>query len=103
MRKWLSISLILLCSADILFSQNPSCPDNLIYLDGGVFIRVYDPNLPVSSSNPSNLNIPVFGSGLALLPNISGPGPSPTFFSTSGGTYYYWNGSIWVNTGHSAG
>ncbi|MGZ3900351.1 MAG: hypothetical protein ACXVDC_08495, partial [Bacteroidia bacterium] len=86
-----------------LFSQTPTCPSPYVYMDGGSFIRYYDPSLPLSSTNPANTNIPTFGSGLTLMPNINGGTPSPTFYSTSGGTYWYWNGSTWVNTNHSTG
>ncbi|MGZ4090675.1 MAG: hypothetical protein ACXVNO_08145, partial [Bacteroidia bacterium] len=86
-----------------LFSQTPTCPSPYVYMDGGSFIRYYDPSLPLSSTNPANTNIPTFGSGLTLMPNINGGTPSPTFYTTSGGTYWYWNGSSWVNTNHSTG
>ncbi|MBL7934112.1 MAG: gliding motility-associated C-terminal domain-containing protein, partial [Bacteroidia bacterium] len=45
----------------------------------------------------------VFGSGLTLMPNISGGTLTPTFYTTSGNTYWYWSGTAWVNTGHSTG
>lgn len=84
-------------------SQVPTCPSPYVYMDGGPFIKFYNPALPLSATNPSNTNIPTFGSGLALMPNINGGLPSPTFYTTSGGNYYWWNGTSWVNTGHSTG
>ncbi len=89
-----------------VFSANcqvPSCPSPYVYMDGGPFIKFYNPALPLSATNPSNTNIPTFGSGLALMPNINGGLPSPTFYSTSGGNYYWYNGTSWVNTGNGTG
>jgi len=85
------------------FAQNPSCSNGFVYMDGGSFIKVYDPSQPISVLNPSNTTIPTFGGGLALMPNINGGTLTPTFYSTSGGNYWYWNGVAWTNTGHSAG
>lgn len=99
------ITIACMFSSVQLFSQMPTCPSPYVYMDGGSFIQFYNPALPLSATNPSNTNIPTFGSGLALMPNITGPSftPSPTFYTTSGNNYYYWNGSSWVNTGGSTG
>src|SRR5688572_8124910 len=86
-----------------LFAQNITCPSPYIFIDGGTFIRMYDPNQPFSATNPQNTNIPTFGGGLTLMPNLNGGTVCPTFYTTSGGNYYYWNGASWVNTGHSTG
>ena len=85
------------------FAQTLTCPSPYIYMDGSQFIKFYNPALPLGANNPANTNIPTFGSGLTLMPNINGGTLSPTFYSTSGGTYWYWNGVSWVNTGHSTG
>lgn len=97
------IFLITFLSGIVCFAQNPSCNNNFIYLDGAAFIKVYNPNLPLSATNPSPTNIPSFGAGLALMPNINGGTLSPTFYSTSAGTYWYWSGTGWINTGHAVG
>lgn len=87
------------------FSQNPVCSDGYIYLDGDSLIKVYDPSQPLSVNNPSAISIPTLasGAGLALMPSINGGSLSPTFYSTSGGTYWYWDGTGWVDTGHNVG
>ena len=105
MRKCSKIIFILFLffSEYSAFSQVPTCPSPYVWMDGGPFIKFYDPSLPLSATNPSTTNIPTFGSGLALMPNINGGTPSPTFYSTSGGFYYWFNGTSWVNTGHSTG
>ena len=97
------VLVVFLATVSHYFAQTPACPSPYAYLDGSTFIRYYDPAQPVSGSNPANTNIPTFGSGLTLMPNINGGTLSPTFYSTSGGTYWYWNGVTWVNTGHGTG
>ncbi|MCW3076857.1 MAG: hypothetical protein JWO32_1466 [Bacteroidetes bacterium] len=72
-------------------------------MEGGTMIQFYNPSAPLSATNPSNTNIPTFGSGLTLMPNINGGTLTPTFYTTSGGTYWYWSGNAWVNTGGSTG
>jgi gliding motility-associated-like protein len=85
-----------------------NCPNGLVYIAPNYFssssyIQVYDPSLPYSASNPSNTNIQCNQcGGLALLPNLNGGTLSPTFYSVFSGKYHYWNGTTWVNTGHSA-
>lgn len=84
-------------------AQGLSCPSPFVYMDGGTFISVYNPALPLSATNPSQTTIPTFGSGLTLMPNINGGTLTPTFYSTSGGNYWYWSGTAWVNTNHGTG
>ncbi len=85
-----------------LFSQFniPSCPSTNIYFHTSP-IQIYNPNLPLSASNPSSTGIPGGGTGLYLGPNINGGTLTPTFYSIIGNTYQWWNGAVWVNTGHS--
>lgn len=103
MGKREAILLILFLSGMICFAQNPSCSNEFVYMDGPASILVYDPQQPLSATNPGTTNIPSFGSGLALMPSINGGTLSPTFYATSGGTYWFWSGSAWINTGHSTG
>ncbi len=88
------------------FAQHPIANSNLIYYTDLVsnYIKVYNSSLPLSISNPSITNVPTacLGcQGLSILPNINGGTLTPTFYSTSSIYYYYWNGSSWVNTGHT--
>jgi gliding motility-associated-like protein len=103
MKKRGAIFLILFLSGILCLAQNPVCSDGYVYMDGGTFIKYYDPSMPLSSTNPAPTNIPTFGGGLALMPNINGGTLTPTFYTTSGGNYWYWSGVSWVNTGHSTG
>lgn len=103
MKRGLIILLILLLGNQIIYAQAPTCPSPLIYMDSGLNLEAYDPSQPLSATNPASTGITVFGSGLTLMPNISGGTLTPTFYTTSGGTYWYWSGSNWVNTGHTTG
>jgi gliding motility-associated-like protein len=71
-------------------------------------IYMYDPSQPiVAGINPVQNTIPISQTvyGFVVSPNLSGTGPSPTFYITAGiaNTYHYYDGTNWVNTGHVAG
>ncbi len=91
-------------------SQTISCNSNVIYLHTSAAacgtcantpIKVFDPTLPLSATNPSNLVVPSGGSGLAFGNNLNSSTPNPTFYTIIGNSVNWWNGSAWVNTGHT--
>lgn len=90
-------------------AQLPVCSgagSGLIYYITGNKIYNLDPTQPLSATNPAVNTIAPPGSGasgIAVSKNINGPGASPTFYVVSGGNYWYYDGSTWVNTGHSQG
>jgi gliding motility-associated-like protein len=89
-------------------AQLPVCTgpgSGLIYYLSGNSIMQWDPALPFSTTNPSVNSIPYppGAIGLAVSDNINGPGPSPTFYAADAQFYWYWDGSTWINTGHTAG
>ncbi len=99
------LSIVLLfVSQEKLYAQPPcqNGPDGIIYIQSGG-IQNYDPSLPISATNPTLNTIPNGGGGLAVANNLNGPGPSPTFYTIDSGNYFFWDGTAWVNTGHSAG
>ena len=102
---FVSVLTTLLCPRYIAQAAPITCPSPLIYFlaQNQASIGVFDPSVPLSATNPSNTNIPVPGGSTAitLMPNLNG-GLSPTFYITLNGTYQYWNGSSWVNTGQNA-
>ena len=100
--RWLFYFALLL-TLGTLKAQMPTCPSPYVFMDGGGNLKFYDPSQPLSSTNPVTLNITAFRSGLTLKPNINGGTPNPTFYTVSGGNYYYWNGTAWTNTGHGTG
>ncbi len=73
------------------------------YTANGIFN--YNPALPMSATNPSqnSITVPFACVGLAAGPNLNAPTPSTTFYTIENGNYLYYNGSSWVNTGHSSG
>lgn len=90
------------------YAQLPTCatnPSTVIYIQTGSTIYNYDVTLPISATNPSTNTIvlPSGAGGLAVSNNLNGPGPSPTFYTSVGGNYWYYDGAAWVNTGHSCG
>ncbi len=97
------VILLFFFSPLAILAQSITCPSPFVYMDSGNFIQYYDPSQPLGPNNPVTTNIPTFGSGLTLMPNINGGSPSPTFYSVSGGTYWYWDGTNWVNTNHQTG
>jgi hypothetical protein len=95
--------LILFFILSVLFiqAQMTPCQNNLVYWDLSP-IRIYDPALPYSGTNPVNAVEPNGPGGLSYGPNFTGGFPSPTYYTVIAGQYNYWNGSVWVSTGHAA-
>ena len=110
MKNNLTKRLIILCTGLLLLIGKATgqidCNQGLIYYTSGGSIMTLDPTQPlVVGVNPITNAIPQLGGseGLAVGDNINGPGPSPTFYTTMGSQYWYWDGVTWVNTGHSSG
>lgn len=92
-------------------AQLPFYGDGLIYRLNSNVISNFDPNQPLSATNPINntaslaLNVSI--SGLAVGENMFANDGSYTFYAcnTQSNTYYYYDGGndTWVNTGHSYG
>jgi gliding motility-associated-like protein len=93
---------ILISISFISFGQAPNCPSNSIYIDNS-------PQLMQQSINPLGPaatmvlnNMPAGSGGLAVGPAFGFPAPNPTWWVTSGGTFWYYNNTgTWSNTGHS--
>ncbi len=94
------LTVVLAFCAFVSISQVATCPNGLIYFHNNP-ISVFNPALPVSATNPSNTAIPSGGTGLCLSPNLNAPTPSPTFYTVIGANINWWNGTAWVNTGHT--
>lgn len=94
------VTLTMSIKAQTFFA--PTCPSNLVYLHTSP-IKVYNPALPISATNPSNTPVSTGGGGLALMPNLNAATPNPTFYTIISGNVAWWNGTAWVNTGHAIG
>jgi gliding motility-associated-like protein len=104
MNNLLKITLIVLVLfGSTLSAQNvpPACPTTSIYAQQGNSIRAYpQPNGPFTTV----INNMPGAAGLAVGPAFSFPAPNPTWWTLSGGTYWYFNNTgTWSNTGHTAG
>lgn len=93
----LSIACISLFSG-ILKAQIPiDC--NKFYLHNPPSIYSYNPATSSYATNP--ITCPAGGLGLAVSNNLNSATPALTFYTMVSGQYWYYNGSSWVNTGHS--
>jgi hypothetical protein len=84
-------------------AQVPNCPGNSIYIQSGSSVSVQAVSPPGSPMTPVMSNLPAGSNGLAIGPPLGFPAPNPTFWTTSGGTFWYYNSVAWINTGHSTG
>lgn len=103
--------VLLLCYCfEVSKSQAPSCNSNIIYVHttsaacatcANTPIKAFDPTLPFSATNPINIAVPSGGNGLAFGNNLNASTPNPTFYTIIGNFVNWWNGSSWINTGHT--
>lgn len=91
-----SLLLLVICSVSA-YSQPPDC--DVLYMQSGSVI--YNYNVVTNTQTTNTISCP--GQGLAVAKNFFNNGPSPTFYTVVGGNYSYYDGTTWVNTGHSAG
>lgn len=62
---------------------------------------VFESNLAVlNTSTVTALSLPPASGGLAIGPAFGFPAPNPTYWTTSGGTYWYYDGTSFINTFH---
>lgn len=104
----LLVTFLCVFLTQISFAQLPVCSgqgSGMIYYLNGNKIYNLDPTQPVSTSNPIvNTITPPSGSiGIAVSEPLNVTAPNPTFYVVAGNTYHYYDGTNWVNTGHTAG
>ncbi len=108
--------MLMALTGTVTYAQLPDCASDsgLVFSLSGSQVtnkasRIYNwnPYLPLSATNPwaNTINPDSNSVGLAVSENLnSTTGPSPTFYAVNlDAMYYYYNGTAWVNTGHSAG
>lgn len=71
-------------------------------------MKIYNFNIAqpvVLGVNPvvNTITLPQFSMGLTVSPNLNSSGPSPTFYTIVNSQYNYYNGTTWINTGHTSG
>lgn len=83
-------------------AQLINCPNNSVFLQIGT--QIIEQPLPLpAASNTVLSNLPTGANGLAIGPSFGFTAPNPTFWTTAGGTYWYYSGLQWVNTNHTTG
>lgn len=86
-------------SSSVSLITNPNCYVNYYELSGS---SVYESSTGIPNSfTLTSVTIPAAANGLAIGPAFSFPAPNPTFWTTNGGTFWYYNGTSFVNTFHS--
>ncbi len=82
-------------------ATNPNCNNSFYVLSSA---GVSESNLGIpNTSTVTPLTLPPSSFGLAIGPSFSFTAPNPTYWTISGGTYWYYNGTAFVNTTHAAG
>jgi len=112
MKKLLSVAFLLTLLQTTTFGQLPQ--SDLVYMltvsqpQAPPAIYTYNPDLPISATNPklNTIALPGFSHGLAVTPVLGSGNPILTFYTVSiqTGTYWYYDpvSLIWVNTNHAA-
>ena len=88
-------------------AQLPEEKNNIVYSVSGNMIYNYDPTQQVEAGiNPKQNKIALPAGAkncIAVSKNINEKSPATTFYTIVDGFYYYYNGTKWLNTGHSCG
>lgn len=83
-------------------AQIINCQNNSVFVQIGT--QIIEQPLPLPAVSTTVLsNLPSGANGLAIGPCFGFNAPNPTFWTTSGGTYWYYSGLQWVNTNHTTG
>ncbi|MDO9001806.1 MAG: LamG-like jellyroll fold domain-containing protein, partial [Bacteroidota bacterium] len=81
--------------------SNPNCNNSFYALSGS---SVFESSIGIpNTSTLTGLPLPPGATGLAIGPAFGFPASNPTYWTTAGGTYWYYNGTNFVNTTHSTG
>ena len=83
-------------------AQLINCSNNSIYIHNGTQIVEQPTPMPAASSTLL-ASLPAGSNGLAIGPAFGFSAPDPTFWTTANGTYWYYNGTSWINTNHTTG
>lgn len=96
MKKGFLICILLISS--ILYGQLPT-PGFVYYHSGS---EIYNLNTATNVSTLNTILLPPGAGGLAVNTNFYGAVPATTFYTTVGGTFWYYDGTTWVNSGHTS-
>lgn len=85
----------------IMFGQLPD-PNYFYYHNTGSTV-FYNYNTTTNANTANTIALPSGNIGFAVNNNFFAGTPAMTYYTLVSGTYRYWNGTTWVNTGHTAG
>ena len=89
-KAFLSLFAFILFSS-MVFGQAPNCPSNSIFIHSGSQIWQQSVN-PLGPAATMVLGtMPAGSGGLAVGPAFGFPAPNPTWWTTSGGNFWYLN------------
>ena len=92
-----------LATFQISFAQAPICGQDHFYEMGTANCIWRYSITNTSTPNGANPVLPNGALGLAIGPNFFSANPATTYYTVLNGNYFYYNGTSFVNTGHSAG
>lgn len=101
MKKELLIFTLLL-RALFGLAQNPDCDKFYSDVSGGNGIYAMNTGVP-NSATLLSVPVPTGAAGLAVGPSLGFNAPNPTFWVAKNGTYWYYDGTSFVNTNHQTG
>lgn len=85
----------------IVSAQLPD-PNYFYYHNTGA-TNFYNYNTTSNTNTVNTITVPSGNIGFAVNNNFFGASPAMTYYTLVGGTFHYYNGATWVNTGHTAG
>jgi len=97
MKKFILLAIII-C---VLKLQAQLPVNNFFYYATTGTTQLYNFNTATNVSTLNTISLPATHIGLAVNNNFFA-GPTMTFWTIVGGTFHYYNGATWVNTGHLA-
>jgi len=99
MKKLFTVLLLIITTFVRSQTTTPSC--NIYYAISGTSVFACSAGIP-NTSTLLPFTLPTGASGFAVGPALGFNAPNPTFWTTSGGDFWYYDGSVFVNTNNSA-
>jgi hypothetical protein len=96
------LGIVLIAACNTLFSQlsTQTCGQGYFYKIGGCISSFSTGSGSVTGWTQ---NYPGLAEGLAIGPSFGFSAPDPTYWTVVSGIYYYYNGTGFVSSGHTAG
>jgi hypothetical protein len=98
------LPIALLVSFNLIFiklSYGQLPATNFFYYANTGAAQMYNYNTTTGISTLNTISLPAGNIGLAVNNNFFAATPAMTYYTIVGSNFYYYNGSTWVNTGHT--